>query len=258
MRNLLNDTRALTFKLQATICREVDFQILSPQPISLGSFPLSTAGQGFLKLLNPTARDLSYTISAQNVELLLLLGDSCAQERKGDVKEGGTQSSRGGAQLSKDLNGNGTQLSGTESSKDGTQLEGTQSSEDGTQFLINEHPSSSFPFHPSETPSSPETQIETQFTPMKHPSDLSAIPAIPARGYEACVEVRRARVTSSALRPDEREHLESSVVPISVIPEIEGKTTARHPRLQAERPPSRAGSPRKAIGERIPHEFDAN
>ena len=254
MRNLLNDTRALTFKLQATICREVDFQILSPQPISLGSFPLSTAGQGFLKLLNPTARDLSYTISAQNVELLLLLGDSCSQERNGDVREGGTQSSRGGAQLSKDLNGNGANMDGTESSKDGTQLEGTQSSHDGTQFLINENPS----FHPSETFSSPETQIETQFTPMKHPSDLSAIPAIPARGYEACVEVRRARVTSSALRPDEREHLESSVVPISVIPEIEGKTTARHPRLQAERPPSRAGSPRKAIGERIPHEFDAN
>lgn len=257
MRNLLNDTRALTFKLQATICREVDFQILSPQPISLGSFPLSTAGQGFLKLLNPTARDLSYTISAQNVELLLLLGDSCSQERKGDVKEGGTQSSRGGAQLSKDLNGNGANMDGTESSKDGTQLDGTQSSHDGTQFVINENPS----FHPSETFSSPETQIETQFTPMKHPSDLSAIPAIPAipaRGYEACVEVRRARVTSSALRPDEREHLESSVVPISVIPEIEGKTTARHPRLQAERPPSRAGSPRKAIGERIPHESDAN
>ena len=254
MRNLLNDTRALTFKLQATICREVDFQILSPQPISLGSFPLSTAGQGFLKLLNPTARDLSYTISAQNVELLLLLGDSCSQERKGDVREGGTQSSRGGAQLSKDLNGNGANMDGTESSKDGTQLDGTQSSHDGTQFVINENPS----FHPSETPSSPETQIETQFTPVKRPSDLSAIPAIPARGYEACVEVRRARVTSSALRPDEREHLESSVVPIFVIPEIEGKTTARHPRLQAERPPSRAGSPRKAIGERIPHESDAN
>ena len=253
MRNLLNDTRALTFKLQATICREVDFQILSPQPISLGSFPLSTAGQGFLKLLNPTARDLSYTISAQNVELLLL-GDSCSQERKGDAREGGTQSSRGGTQLSKDLNGNGTTMNGTESSKDGTQLEETQSSQEGTQSIINENPS----FHPSETPSSPETQIETQFTPMKRPSDLSAIPAIPARGYEACVEVRRARVTSSALRPDEREHLESSVVPISVIPEIEGKTAARHSRLQAERPPSCAGSPRKAIGERIPHGSDAN
>lgn len=255
MRNLLNDTRALTFKLQATICREVDFQILSPQPISLGRFPLSTAGQGFLKLLNPTARDLSYTISAQNVELLL--GDSCSQERKGDVDGGGTQSSRGGtqssrdgtqldgAQLSSDLNGSGTQLDGTQSSQNGTQSNGTQS-------LINETPSS---FHPSEAHSPHETQIETQTTPVKHPSEL---PAIPARGYEACVEVRRARVTSSALRPDEREHLESSVGPISGIPEIEGKTAARYPRLQAERPPSCAGSPRKATGERIPHQFDSN
>ena len=104
VRNLLNDTRALTFKLQATICREVDFQILSPQPISLGSFPLSTAGQGFIKLLNPTARDLSYTISAQNVELLL--GDLCSQEGPMDRKEGGTQIN--GTQ------GGGTQVGGTQ------------------------------------------------------------------------------------------------------------------------------------------------
>lgn len=175
VRNLLNDTRALTFKLQATICREVDFQILSPLPISLGSFPLSTAGQGFVKLLNPTARDLSYTVSAQNVELLL-----------GDPFSNPPNSSR---------------------IPQGTQF-GTQSKE-GVE--------------------------------------------VPARGYEACVEVRRARVTSSALRPDEREHLESSVGPFSAIPEIEGKTSARYPRVQTQRTASRSGSPRKTIGERIPH-----
>ena len=109
VRNLLNNTRGLTFKLQATICREVAFCLLSPLPLSIGDFTLYTFGQAFLKLLNPTARDLSYTVSAQQVTLFLQDSD------------------------------------------------------------------------------------------------------IPAAGYEAVVEIRRARETSSALRPDEREHLESSV-----------------------------------------------
>ena len=220
VRNLLNDTRALTFKLQATICREVDFQILSPLPISLGSFPLSTAGQGFVKLLNPTARDLSYTVSAQNVELLLGDSYSAVQGRSSSPhasgSEGGTQTGQGGTQgaveeIRSSQEKTESAPQGTQSTQNGTQStqnethspqNGTQSPHNGTQS-----PPSNIPII---TPSPPHTAPQT--APQTAPHAAPSL-EIPAKGYEACVEVRRARVTSSALRPDEREHLESSVGP---------------------------------------------
>ena len=215
VRNLLNDTRALTFKLQATICREVDFQILSPLPISLGSFPLSTAGQGFVKLLNPTARDLSYTVSAQNVELLLGDSYSAVQGRSSSLhasgSEGGIQGGQGGTQTGQSETQGAVEEIRSSQEKTESAPQGTQSDETGTQSTQSETHSPQNGTQSSQN----GTQSSPSNIPIITPIPPHAAPSleIPAKGYEACVEVRRARVTSSALRPDEREHLESSVGP---------------------------------------------
>lgn len=65
----------LHFLLKAVICQEIAFTILSPVPITLGSFLLNEKGKGIIKIQNTANRDLQYTISKNKLELRIQDGE---------------------------------------------------------------------------------------------------------------------------------------------------------------------------------------